>query len=120
MRAAAAALGPNAGMPASPSLSTRPSTSGASGPTTTRSARQSRRPRGRAPAHRSASAGRHSTPSRAIPALPGAAATRGRCGLRRERAHERVLAPAAADYENAWGHYRAAMKSSIGMAVSVS
>ena len=70
------AVGPNAAIPEAARSSTSPATSGASGPTTTRSTSRSR-----ASATRS-SPGRHSTPSAAMPALPGAASTSGACGLR--------------------------------------
>ena len=43
----------------------------------------------------------------------------GRLRAAQQRADERVLAPAAAHYEDP-GHYSAAMKSSTGIAVSVS
>src|SRR3954449_6215519 len=68
-------------MPASSSASTAPATSGASGPTTTRSAPASRAA-ATIPGTSSAPTGRHSTWSRAMPALPGAQSTSGRCGLR--------------------------------------
>ncbi len=68
---AAARVGPNAAMPAAFRSSTRPATSGASGPTTTRST-------SRSCAHSTTSPlGRHSIPSRAMPALPGVASTSG-------------------------------------------
>ena len=102
-------------MPAAARSSTSPATSGASGPTTTRST-----PRSRASATRSPS-GRHSTPSAAMPALPGRREHLGRPGAAQQRADERVLAPAAADDQDPRRHCQsAAMKSSIGMAVSVS
>src|SRR5688572_4086070 len=78
---AAAPLGPNAVMPSAPSASTRPLTSGASGPTTTRSTCSARA--------RATMPGTSSTPtsttraSRAMPALPGAHSTSGSRGERR-------------------------------------
>src|SRR5215210_2925614 len=69
-------------MPSSPSASTRPATSGASGPTTTRSTARSLAAR-TSPSTSSAPTARHSTPSRAMPALPGAAISSGARGLRR-------------------------------------
>src|SRR6516225_2499852 len=68
--AAAAALGPKAAIPSPSSASTRPSTSGASGPTTTKSIR-SRRQNPTSPAMSVAAIAIHS-PSSAMPALPGA------------------------------------------------
>ena len=55
-----------------------------------------------------------------MPALPGRGGHARALRAAQQGAHERVLATAAADHENARGHYSAAMKSSIGMAVSVS
>src|SRR5947207_5662702 len=78
---AAAALGPKARTPTSKQASTRPSTSGASGPTTTRSQRSSPARR-TSPATSSAATSKQGTLSRAIPALPGAAMISGCCGLR--------------------------------------
>ena len=74
---AAARVGPNAAMPAALRSSTRPATSGASGPTTTRSTSRSRA------ASTTSPGGRHSTPSRAMPALPGVASTSGAVAPRR-------------------------------------
>src|SRR3954449_7098950 len=78
---AAAADGPKARMPAAPSMSTSPSTSGASGPTITRST-----PRDRAaatiPLTFPTLMPSPSNPSRAMPGLPGVARTSGACGLR--------------------------------------
>src|SRR6516162_7362479 len=68
--AAAAGLGPKAAIPSPSSASTRPSTSGASGPTTTKSIR-SRRQNPTSPAMSVAAIAIHS-PSSAMPALPGA------------------------------------------------
>src|SRR5919197_5516746 len=68
---AAGALGPNTAMPAWRKTSATPATSGASGPTTTRST-SSVRARSRRPSPSSARIGWHS-PRRAIPGLPGAA-----------------------------------------------
>jgi hypothetical protein len=68
--AAAAALGPNAAIPSASSASTRPATSGASGPTTTRSIAaclQNPMIAGKS----IVLTGTHSASS-AIPALPGA------------------------------------------------
>src|SRR3954451_11952306 len=78
---AAGAVGPKAAIPASPSASTTPATSGASGPTTTRSTPSSRAVR-TTPSTSSACTGRHGILSRAMPAFPGAASSSGRCGLR--------------------------------------
>src|SRR3954447_3287070 len=69
-------------MPASKHASTRPLTSGASGPTTTRSQPCSWANATR-PETSSAATSKHTTLSRAMPALPGAATTCGDCGLRR-------------------------------------
>ena len=135
---AAAAEGPNARTPASPSMSTRPPTSGASGPTTTNWT--SRSNAAATIAFRSSAAtGRHSTPSRATPALPGAASSSGSWGLRvsartsacsrppepttrtrlksaaLRRAATAVAAHCAAITAAA---HRAAMNSSIGIAAS--
>src|SRR4051794_7811396 len=79
---AAAPLGPNARIPASKHASTSPATSGASGPTTTRSQSCSRAV-ATIPAMSSAATSRQTTLSRAIPAFPGAARISGCCGLRR-------------------------------------
>src|SRR3954470_5501318 len=68
-------------MPASKHASTRPLTSGASGPTTTRSQPCSWASATR-PETSSAATSKHTTLSRAMPALPGAASTCGDCGLR--------------------------------------
>src|SRR4051794_2246216 len=68
-------------MPASKQASTRPATSGTSGPTTTRSHCSSCASATR-PAMSSAWTSKHCTRSRAMPALPGAAMTSGDCGLR--------------------------------------
>src|SRR4051794_2048880 len=68
-------------MPASKHASTRPLTSGASGPTTTRSQLCSWASATRAETS-SAATSKHTTSSRAMPALPGAAMTWGDCGLR--------------------------------------
>ncbi len=82
-----AALGPKAAIPAAPSASTSPSTSGASGPTTTRSTCSSRAA--------ATSASISPTPigssraSAAMPALPGAHSSSGDCG---ERASARTIA----------------------------
>src|SRR5690348_11138109 len=65
---AAAPLGPNAGMPRAASSSTRPATSGASGPTTTRSQPSAA---ATSPAT-SSTATSTSVASSAIPGLPGA------------------------------------------------
>src|SRR4051794_4113313 len=82
---AAAALGPNARMRTSASWSTTPPTSGASGPTTTKSHFSSLASRTR-PGTSSPATSKHGTRSPAMPALPGAASSSGRCGLRnRER-----------------------------------
>src|SRR4051812_47154792 len=78
---AAAADGPNARMPASPSMSTSPSTSGASGPTTTRSTCLSFAA-ATIPFGLPTLIPRPSKPSRAMPGLPGVARTSGACGLR--------------------------------------
>src|SRR3954469_20253085 len=69
-------------MPASKHASTRPLTSGASGPTTTRSQLCSCASATRAETS-SAATSKHTTLSRAMPALPGAATTCGDCGLRK-------------------------------------
>ena len=56
-----------------------------------------------------------------MPALPGAAEHLGGLRAAQQRADERVLAPAAADDQDPRAIcYSAAMKSSTGMAVSVS
>ena len=52
------------------------------------------------------------------PGVPGGAEHLRRLRGAQQRAHDRVLAPAAADDENSG--QRAAMKSSIGIAISVS
>src|SRR4051794_40280621 len=78
---AAAALGPNALMPASKHVSTSPFTSGTSGPTTTRSHFCSCAS-ATSPLMSSAATSKHATLSPAMPALPGAAITCGDCGLR--------------------------------------
>ena len=109
---AAAFVGPKAAMPAAASSSTSPATSGASGPTTTRSTSRSR-----ASATRS-SAATHSTPSRAIPAFPGAASSSGRRGLRASVRVSACSRPPAPD--NQYARQRAEMKSSTGIAESVS
>src|SRR5215471_9000971 len=72
--AAAAALGPKAAIPSASSASTRPSTSGVSGPTTTMSI-CSRRQNPTSPAMSVASIATHSHSS-AMPALPGAQKSR--------------------------------------------
>src|SRR5207244_8818461 len=77
----AACKGPKARTPASARASTTPATSGASGPTTTRSTCSSTAVR-TMPSTSSAPTSKHGTPSRAMPTLPGAAITSGRCGLR--------------------------------------
>ena len=110
---AAAAVGPNARMPSAASASTRPATSGASGPTTTRSASLARGARPRRP---SGQAG-HAVAGDA--GVAGGQSTSGAGGCA-ERAHERVLAPARPDDEDTATRYSAAMNSSIGIAVSVS
>src|SRR5437588_4920450 len=79
---AAAAVGPNARIPSSVRASTRPATSGASGPTTTRSMPSSLAAR-TIPSTSSAAISRHGTRSPAMPALPGAQTSSGRWGLRR-------------------------------------
>src|SRR3954453_3594449 len=68
-------------MRAVPSSSTTPAASGASGPTTTRSTSSSTAAP-TMPSTSSAPTSRQRTPSRAMPALPGAAIRSGCCGLR--------------------------------------
>src|SRR5215469_14939821 len=92
--AAAAALGPKAGMPSASRASTRPWTSGASGPTTTKSMR-SRRQNPTSPTVSVARIARHSASS-AIPALPGAqksASTRGEAAIAQVSACSRPPEP---------------------------
>src|SRR5437763_331317 len=85
---AAAALGPNARMRTSASWSTRPPTNGASGPTTTKSHFSSFASLTRLDTS-SAATSKQGTRSRAMPALPGAASSSGRCELRNS---ERTIA----------------------------
>ena len=108
---AAAATGPKQRTPSAASASARPATSGASGPTTTRSMPASRA--ARASAAGSSAGASSARASRRMPAFPGAHRTSGACGERSERADERVLAPARADDEDP---HTAPMKSSIGIA----
>ena len=95
---AASALGPKAAIPASSSASTRPATSGASGPTTTRSTASSRAAATSAvdvlgADVEAARVGRD-------PGVAGRAEDLGRARGARQRAHDRVLAPAASDDED--------------------
>src|SRR3954451_6554569 len=78
---AAARVGPNTGRPRPWISSTRPATSGASGPTTVRSA--SSRSARSASAPTSATTSGNVFASAAMPGLPGAARTSGSCGERR-------------------------------------
>ena len=63
--------------------------------------------------------GRHSTPSRAMPALPGAQSTSGCCGLRSSVRTRACSRPPGADDEDALAQ-SAEMKSSTGIAERVS
>ena len=76
---AAASVGPNTATPPRRSVSARPTTSGASGPTTTRSIASSRQSES-SPSPSSARTGWH-CPSAAMPGLPGAACSSSSCGL---------------------------------------
>jgi hypothetical protein len=76
---AAARVGPKAATPPRRSVSTRPTTSGASGPTTTRSIPSSRQSESR-PSPSSARTGWH-CPRAAMPGLPGAACSSSSSGL---------------------------------------
>ena len=109
---AAAFVGPKAAMPAAASSSTSPATSGASGPTTTRSTSRSR-----ASATRS-SAAQALDPVARDPGVAGRRQQLGPARAARQRARERVLAPARA--HNQYSGQRAEMKSSTGIAESVS
>src|SRR4051812_41652661 len=80
-RRAQAAEGPNTARPARSRSSARPATKGASGPTTTRAASCSSA-RATRPALSLTGTGTH-VASRAMPGLPGAQTTSGRCGERR-------------------------------------
>ena len=108
---AASATGPNATTPAAWQRSTKPATSGTSGPITTRSIPA-------AAIFAGSSAPSNGAASRAIPAFPGRAEHFRRLRRAQQRAHDRVLAPTTADHENS--AQRAAMKSSIGIAIKVS
>ena len=100
---AAAALGPKTAMPRWRSSSARPATSGASGPTTTRSIAELAGERRRARRGSSARTGWQCARA-AMPGLPGAAcsSSSGRCGREPRRARARALptrrrAPSPAD-----------------------
>ena len=95
---AAAAVGPNALMPAARSRSTSPSTSGTSGPTTT-SPTPSARARATSPSMSSALTGTQRA-SAAMPALPGAHTTSLDQRRGGQRPAQRVLAPAAAHHQH--------------------
>ena len=115
-RRAAAASGPKHATPAAAHASASPATSGASGPATTSSTPAAAAARARpstSPAPTS------STPaSRRIPGLPGAHSTSGRCG---ERTSARTIACSRPPPPTTRTRtYSEAMKSSIGIAVSVS
>ena len=126
---AASATGPKAATPAAWQASTKPATSGASGPTTTRSIPAAAILAG-------SSAPSNGAASRSDPGVAGRAQHLGRLRGTQQRAHDRVLAPAAADHEDTRPRIReailvsesakrfagqsAAMNSSIGIAINVS
>ena len=100
-RRAAAPDGPKHRMPASRTASETPATSGASGPTTTRSAPIEVASDATAgPSIRSTACSVATSP---MPGLPGAACTSLTAGSLRQRERERVLAPAGADDEDLHG-----------------
>src|SRR3954447_17382885 len=119
-RRAAARVGPNAARPRDSSSSTRPATSGASGPTTVRSTASRSARSASAPTSPMPTSGKVLASS-AMPGLPGAARTSGPCG---ERWSARTIAcsrpPAPTTRTRGPGIYRLAMKSSMGIATSVS
>ena len=117
-RRAAAARGPKHATPAAAHASASPATSGASGPTTTSSTPAAAAAAGEA-LDVAGGVGDVSTPaSRRMPGLPGAHSTSGRCG---ERPSARTIACSRPPPPTTRTRtYSEAMKSSIGIADSVS
>ena len=112
---AAAADGPKHGTPAAAQASASPATSGASGPDDDevdprRGGRARRAPSGRPDRRPPAPAA-----SRAMPGLPGAHSSSGRCG---ERASARTIACSRPPAPTTRTRTSEAMKSSIGIAAS--
>ena len=107
-RRAASLEGPKQRIFASESESTTPATSGASGPTTTRSGVMSRAAPRTAPGS-PRSSGRVSA-SRAMPTLPGAHTILGLARRARQRVDDRVLARAGAEDEDRLAHVGAAVR----------
>ena len=99
--AAAAALGPKQRIPASASASATPATSGASGPTTTRSTVASRAAATIAPT--SSRPTSSSLASAAIPGFPGAHRTSGALRGAVQGLDDRVLAGAGAEHQDPRG-----------------